>query len=210
MASFRPSRGLLITSIGPPAHYFVGSCLEGLCIWMSRLRRSFLRGCADDETVASRTDVAFRTPHLCFEWHNRAASSVGLLRRWLKEQGWCVLGPWVWRHSNAYSHASERMLSLEGPCVTQDLSRQLHALRYQWRAQHFLGWALGSRHETRDLVSRRGLRRLFRGFQDIDLEKTRLAPQSGGAARAVLLGAVVSDSWLAASQQVPNRCSLSR
>ena len=142
------------------------------------------------------------------EWHDRAASSVGLLRRWLKEQGWSVLRPWIWRHGNVHCHASERTLSLEGPCVAQVLSRQLHALRYQWRAQHFLDWALGSRHEARDLVSRRGLRRLLRDFQDIDLEKTRLALQSSGATRAVLLGAVVSDSWLAVSQQVPNRCSL--
>ena len=141
-------------------------------------------------------------------WHDRAASSVGLLRRWLKEQGWRESRPWVWRHGNAHSSAEERVLSLEAPCSEQVLSRQLHALRYQWRAQHFLDWALGARHEARDLVSRRGLRRLLRDFQAIDLEKTRQALQLGGACRAVLLGAVVSDAWLSVSQQLPDRCSL--
>ena len=53
---------------------------------------------------------------------------------------------------------------------SNDLQKLLHAIRYQRRAQHFLEWSLGHRHEARDLVAKKSLPGLLRDFQAVDLE----------------------------------------
>ena len=85
---------------------------------------------------------------LLVRWQNRAATALGLLRRWLSQQGWQEVQPWSWRNTNRHCLQAEKTLSL----LANDMQKQLHAIRYHWRAQHFLEWSVGHRHEARDLA----------------------------------------------------------
>ena len=143
---------------------------------------------------------------LQFRWQNKAATTVGLLRRWLASDGWTETRPWVWKHTNAHSRPADSVISLERRNFR--VPKLEHAIRHLWRAQQFLSWSLGDRHEARDLVGRGGLRQVLRDFEDIDLMRTRRQLETSGACRAVLLGSVVSDAWLAVAMQQSDTCAL--
>ena len=126
-------------------------------------------------------------------WQNKAATSLGLLRRWLAGQGWTEAEPWFWHHPFTYCAPCECVLDLRRPGL---LPAALHAVRAQWRAGHFATWVMGPRHEVRDLTSRFSRHELLSEYGRTDLRLTRSLVDLSGAHRTVLLGAVVSSMWL--------------
>ena len=118
------------------------------------------------------------------QWQNKAATSLGLLRRWLAKDGWTELKPWVWQHTNAHSRPQESRLSLEHRNAL--VPKLEHAIRHQWRAQQFLTWSLIVAGAGRSTLRGRG----------------RLSSPQGPRV------SVVSDAWLRVSQQTSGTCSL--
>ena len=110
-------------------------------------------------------------------WQNKAATCVGLLRRWLANNGW----------EHLCAEDSQQ----------QPISLALHNIRQQWRRQQFIHWLRGKRHEAHFLLAQFSEQQLLGFFDEVDWEATRLALLHGSAAeRSVILGAVVSPLWL--------------
>ena len=141
-------------------------------VWATRMFRAVIRlrqsGCA---------------------WQNKAATCVGLLRRWLVNNGWAEVGPWSW-------HNGRERLCAE-VSQQQPVALALHNIRQQWRRQQFILWLRGKRHEAHFLLAQYSEQQLLGFFDGVDWEATRLALLHGSAAeRSVILGAVVSPLWL--------------
>lgn len=46
------------------------------------------------------------------EWHNRAFTTTGLLRRFLTKEGWTITAPWQFVHNSGYGRFVERRINL--------------------------------------------------------------------------------------------------
>ena len=100
------------------------------------------------------------------EWHDQPWSSLGHLRRALKEQGWVVHRSWVWRLPQPwYSEAPgpKQALDLRASSV-QGPQQQLHALRAQFRRQAFTSYINSDRHEVVELLSHHSFDNIGAGF----------------------------------------------
>ena len=125
-------------------------------------------------------------------WANQAATSVGLLRRWMRKHQWQETGPWAWTN-----HHGTR---IRVGANQQQTQKALHEIRQHWRRQHFVKWVDGSRHEAAQLKQASGRQALLDAFERVDLQALRKSFEAGtGAQRAILLGAAVSPAWLARS-----------
>ena len=110
---------------------------------------------------------------------------------------WCERGRWTWYHPRLRREGCTQ--ALQG----FDLSRRntsleavTHAARHAWRRERFLEWLNGNRHEAQSMIAQHGVLPILRGFHRQSLDKIRQHMQLGPAQRSVLLGSVVSDSWL--------------
>ena len=99
-------------------------------------------------------------------WHNRPASCIGLLRRWLRSQQWEEVRPWIWQ-------CGQNQLRLDAGHVAHGC----HLIRQQWRKQQFLGWLAGTRHEAVEMRTRHSDALVSQHFDEINWKSTRKLAQ---------------------------------
>ena len=132
------------------------------------------------------------------EWHNRPFSTLGILRRHLKDQKWVESGPWLWEVPNPWRRevpAAERSLDLR-PGSRQTKEQQAHALRMQFRREAFGRYIDSKRHEAIEIRQSWSWPQLRKAFLEVDIPRTRLALSFSPAHRAVVLGSGVSPAFL--------------
>ena len=122
-------------------------------------------------------------------WRCKPHTGLHLLRRALKNWGWCEDSPWLWRKIplwNDNSPAEARRLDLRRGSH-QTLEVQQHNIRFAYKQVCFGKFLDQNRRENRGWSFDRS--RLVRAFGQIDLTETWKTLQSSCAAgRAVLLG----------------------
>ena len=131
-------------------------------------------------------------------WHNVPHTTLGMLRRRLKEVGFVERGPWKWevpRRWFRHVKPSERSLDL-GPGARQPEAAQLHTIRQQLRRMSFEDYLSSSRHEAVELSARHSRRALFAAFGGINLQKTHEALGLGPGFRAAFMASSCSPMHL--------------
>ena len=140
--------------------------------------------------------------HQKIQWSNRAFTSIHLLRIHMKAHGWRETGPWNWIDPH-----SREIIQLEATHDTQSLKFFCHQLRTRWRQHCLANWAKGPRHEAAQWRQTVTEQQLQQDLIAVDLEWVRKRAHVANAAeRAVLLGSVVSPTWLHRSSGTSPGC----
>lgn len=122
--------------------------------------------------------------HRKVQWNNRAFTSIHLLRKHMKDHGWRETGPWNW--TDPHSRATiklETKLEIFLPSTSHTLETALFV-------------QLGQRTSSRSLEG---------NSNELDWVRTT-AYTATAAQRAVLLGSVVSPTWLHRSMGTSPNC----
>ncbi len=142
--------------------------------------------------------------HQKVQWNNSPFTSIHLLRKHMKDHGWQENGPWKWGDPD---HLRET-ITLEATVDTQKLKLFCHQLRTRWRHHCLSNWARGLRHEATLWRQTSTEQQVQQELDQVDLEWVRKTAHTATASqRAVLLGSVVSPTWLHRSMGTSPHCA---
>ena len=142
-------------------------------------------------------------------WTAGPGSSVHALKKWMSRRAWRVTRPWVWASS-----LDEACVVDLSPASRQEIGARQHAFPQGWRMFQIRCFLRSGRHEAVEMLARHSEEELLRQAKAVDFKSLRQNLDKCAANRTVMLGAFVSQAWLAQCEgtnedhHVCPRCSL--
>eukprot|EP00438_Fugacium_kawagutii_P017402 Skav229241 [mRNA] locus=scaffold2154:138662:141184:+ [translate_table: standard] len=132
---------------------------------------------------------------------NIAGAAWQLLTRRLNNAGWKFQRRSnVCRRADILSEGLQPVLRVIGLDHQDALQAQQHVYRRAWRRLQFETWMSASRHEASQMLGESSTVDFLKSFHAFEWELIRRTVAVGPAHRTVVLGAAVSDAWMAAQQ----------